>query len=387
MFCISVSYKKTPLNIRQKFSFSIDEHKEFIGNLIRENIITGGVIVSTCNRSEIYFSGSRSCSESVIKTLAEYKEINDDDIKKYCLFYGNENAVKHLFNVACGLDSMVLGEDEILRQVKEAYLNVSIWRFADSELNIIFQDALGCAKSEKSSTMLSATPVSIGTIAANLIEDYLFHVQNDVNKKEENEYSVMIIGVTGRIGLIVAKDLLAKGISVIGTSRQHNPELQLCVKDSNRFKVINFAERYLYMNRADVIVSATLSPHYTVTFNEYIEHSNKKHMFIDLAVPYDIDRKLCSLDNIKIYDIDYFENLSKQNTDIKIGEAKKAEKIIEKYVDNTMKKIYVRNFIIRLKEQGEHKEKWFFKMIYYLKKTLDSEQLKSVLDKILNSGD
>ena len=173
MFCISVSFKKTPLDIRQRFAFSWEEQESFLRNLMQREIITGGVMVSTCNRSEIYFTGEENPIGLVEKELSSWKQIETGLIKKYCLYYTDAGAVRHLFKVACGLDSMVLGEDEILHQVKEAYLFANNHGYTNSDLNIIFQGAFNCAKLSKSSTRLSNTPVSIGTLTANTVENYL----------------------------------------------------------------------------------------------------------------------------------------------------------------------------------------------------------------------
>ena len=141
MFCISVSFKKTPLQIRQQFAFSKEEHRSFLSGLVEKKGMTGGVIVSTCNRSEIYFTGGQGKMDEVEEFLSSFKQINKENIKKYCLYYQGKKAVRHLFQVTCGLDSMVLGEDEILHQVKEAYLFANNNGYTNSELNIIFQGA------------------------------------------------------------------------------------------------------------------------------------------------------------------------------------------------------------------------------------------------------
>ena len=139
MFCISVSFKKTPANVRQRFAFSKEEAKVFLDKLIKEQWITGGVIVSTCNRSECYFMGSRAYFSKIENWFAGYKKIDREWMKQYCLYYSGKRAIQHLYKVTAGLDSMVLGEDEILRQVKEAYLSAKEQGFVNSELNIIFQ--------------------------------------------------------------------------------------------------------------------------------------------------------------------------------------------------------------------------------------------------------
>ncbi len=388
MFCISASYKKTPLEARQGFAFSKEEQYIFIKNLIKDNIIKGGVILSTCNRSEIYFTGSRHSAEEVVKALALFKNTSDSNIKKYCLFYGGSRAASHLFNVTCGLDSMLLGEDEILRQVKEAYLAAFNAHHTDSELNIIFQDALNCAKSGKSKTRLSTTPVSIGTITANTIEKY---IRDNINRDNFPGKRVLVIGITGKTGGIVARDLAAKGIQVTGTTRKRGLEAGTWWQGSRLVQVTGFEERYKYINQVCVVVSATTSPHYTLTYNEYIKSTadNQERLLIDLAVPYDIDRKLAGLKNIKLLDIDYFNTLSKENTNIKLGELGKAEEAVKECADSTMKKIYIRGFLARVKENAVlsdkfNKEKWFRNMVYYLKDVMGSEGFKDVLEKIYN---
>ncbi|MCI9077940.1 MAG: glutamyl-tRNA reductase [Lachnospiraceae bacterium] len=388
MFCISASYKKTPLEARQGFAFSQEEQYIFTEKLIQDNIIKGGVILSTCNRSEIYFTGSSHSVEEVARNLALFKNTSDGNIKKYCLFYGGSRAASHLFNVTCGLDSMVLGEDEILRQVKEAYLAAFKAHHTDSELNIIFQDALNCAKSGKSKTRLSTTPVSIGTITANTIEKY---IEENINKDNFPGKRVLVIGITGKTGGIVAKDLASKGIQVTGTTRKRGLSAGTWWQGSRLVEVISFEERYKYINQVCAIASATTSPHYTLTYNEYLKYAadNQKRLLIDLAVPYDIDRKLAGLQNIKLLDIDYFNTLSKENTNIKLGELGKAEETVKECVEDTMKKIYIRGFLASIKENTVladkfNKEKWFSHMVYYLKDVLGSDGFKDVLERIYN---
>lgn len=381
MFCISVSYKKTPLSIRQKFSFSIKEQNQFLADLIAKKQIVGGVVVSTCNRSEIYFTGEKRAVAYVEHALAEFKQLEEKDIKKYGLAYGGKSAVRHLFKVTCGLDSMVLGEDEILRQVKEAYLYAAKNSYTDSELNITFQGALNCAKLEKSTTKLSTTPISIGTLTANETERYL----RTELAKENRDSLVLVVGATGKMGSIVAKDLMAKGIAVIGTSRSHHSCVEEVFEKMNGIQIVDFHDRYEYMNQVDAVISATASPHYIITAEDYEEKINEKkpRLLIDLAVPYDIDPAIEKINQVQLRDIDYFTALSKENNHIKLGELKKMDQLLDDCVEDTLKKTYIRDFHAKTKQTK--KEEWFQKMLYYLKDTLDSEQLKAVLEKIFET--
>ncbi len=374
MYCISISFKKTPLDIREKFAFQNKEQILFLSSLKNENIIKGGVLVSTCNRSELYFTESKNGFEQIEKSLSEAKNIPGEIIKKYCLYYEGKKAIKHLYRVACGLDSMVLGEDEILRQVKEAYLLAENEGLTDSELNIIFQGAFNCAKLSKSETELSNTPVSFGTLTARFTESFLL-------ENRELPQGVLVIGATGKIGSIVAKDLNDRGIRVIGTSRRKNPENAFDCGRQEQIEWIPFTSRYEILKEVSVVISATTSPHYTLTGEAFnLSKSKHNYLLIDLAVPFDIDKELANTAGIRLVDIDYFKTLSKENTDIKMDEAKKAAVIADECAEEVLKKLYIRSFQKKL--EGKHEEAWFDRMLYYLRDVLDSEQLLAVLEKI-----
>lgn len=377
MFCISVSFKKTPLSIRQKFAFSAEEQKRLLSGLWNAKKITGGVVVSTCNRSEIYVTGEKKALKAVENALAQQKEIDKESIKNYCLYYSGKKAVRHLFQVTCGLDSMVLGEDEILRQVKEAYQMASENGFANGELNIIFQGAFHCAKRSKSATKLSTTPVSIGTLTANAVEAYL----EEKKESPEKRGTVLVIGATGKIGSIVAKDLMAKGISVIGTQRRKHHGEEIFLSNDEQITFVDFHKRYDYLPEVDAIVSATSSPHYTLTRGEYEKRLQRKsHLLIDLAVPYDIDKEIGDISSVVLYDIDYFETLSRENNNLKLRELGKAEGLLEECVEEVMKNLYVREFNVHM--EGKKLEEWFPKMVYRLKEVLDSDEFLHVLRKL-----
>lgn len=423
MLCISVSYKKTPAQLRQKFSFSEDEQKDFLNRLLRNGIVSGGVILSTCNRSELYVTVSgrnpmvheeteagRSLGR-LEELFAEYKGLSHSQIRKNCLFYQGKRAVFHLYKVVCGLDSMVLGEDEILHQTKAAYQLSQELGCTDGELNIIFQGAFNCAKLSKSETRISETPVSIGTLTANCVAEFI----KEMTKQEENtsmsagggsgqlentsmpegeekgqreivqtredrnkKPCVMVIGAGGQIGSIVAKDLIAKGISVIGTSRSHPAREGLWQDEDMTW--IHFGRRYEYIHEVAAVVSATKSPHYTLTRDEFARARDcgESMLLVDLAVPYDIDRDIEDEAGVKVLGIDHFKELSERNSALKLNEAEKMSDIASECAEDALKRIYIRNFFAIMPRQ----EEWFSKMIFYLKDSLDSDTLLRVLKRI-----
>jgi len=379
MYCISISHKTTPVHIRELFAFSKQEQIEFGQQIMINEEITGCVFVSTCNRSDIYFTGEKKAINIMEKVVCQYKNISLVQNLKYFNVFCDESAIRHLFRVAIGLDSMVIGEDEILRQVKESYQLALENRFTNQELNIAFQGAVSSSKMIKTNTNISNIPVSIGTLTANCVVDFL---------KQNNCCNVLIVGITGQMGNIVAKNLSVKGdLNIIGISRKHNAANDLFENYSN-IEVVAYKDRYQFLERSDVIVSMTTSPHYTFTYNEVSEalKDNKKNkLFIDLAVPGDIDKEIATSKHCEILDIDYFEKASKNNNLTKLKELDKVELILDSRIDETLKDIYVQKFQpIMDAVNNTAQTKGFNYLFYHLKDSLNSEQLKAVLQALRN---
>ncbi len=373
MYCMSVSHKKAPVNIRERFALGTEEKSEFIKRLMKKEAVTGIVVLCTCNRSEFYVSGNRNAIRELQREAAEFKKLQQKELLQYLNIYSEEKAIRHLFKVTCGLDSMVLGEDEILGQVKDAYQFSKDLHTVDYEMNVLFQKAVTCSKRIKTDTNLSRTPLSIATLAAN--EVFRF-------EKEGGEKKVMVIGMTGKMGSTITKNILSKpGILVTGTVRSHNPELSVEVKNS-RVKVVDYKDRYQYMDDMDIVVSATLSPHYTVTCEELKEKltGGKKRLFMDVAVPVDMDPEIRGLAGLTLYDIDYFETLSKNNTEIKLKELDRAKAIMEEDLDGAVKEVVFHPYIHRLEElKTAFSGKRLDTLLYKIRDHVTSEELKVVL--------
>ena len=173
------------------------------------------------------------------------------DCQKQIFLFYDDKAISHLYNVVSGIDSMVIGEDEILGQIKRAYAFAQRCKTTGYELNTVFQAAIACAKRIKTETALSKTSVSMATLAA-----------NEVARLGEN-VSVMVIGATGKIGTSLVKNLVShKNISIITTLRNHNNDLTY----RNDVSAVEYNDRYKYIDKVDCLISATSSPHYTITY-------------------------------------------------------------------------------------------------------------------------
>ncbi len=369
MYVISITYKTAPVEIREKFCFKTDEKEEFLKQIFLSQEVDSCVLLSTCNRVEVYFTGYKSSVEFVQKAFAEYKKIDLDFLRSFIFIYQDSSAIKHLFKVTCGMDSMAFGEDEILGQVKEAYEFSLIKKTTNYELNMLFQSAISSAKKIKTETKISKIPISIATLAA-----------NEAFKFSGDDKKLLIIGATGKMGSTIIKNLSnKKNIKIYGTARIHNnSENSICIN----IKMVDYHERYKFMDKADIIISATTSPHYTITYRELLKHilTEKKRLFIDLAVPMDIDKKVKNIPKTMLYDIDFFEQVSKKNGSIIEEESIFANEILEKYVDNVKKDMMLRDFIKDLNRKKIDLNRDLKKSLFKYKNKSTSLELKVLLD-------
>lgn len=382
MYVISISHKTAPLRIRKLFAFTTEEQIAFIRSAFQHPDISQCILLNTCNRLEVYFEGNTKAPNTIESLLEAYKKISPQTAVKYYHHFEGKNAIFHLFKVAAGIDSMLIGEDEILGQVKTAFALALHEGTTAFTLNTIFKQAITAAKIIKTQTGLSRTPVSIGTLAANLV----FNM-------DKEEKIVLVIGASGKTGTIVAKNLLAKPhIKVLGTLRTHKPKDTLEAFYEN-LTYVNYKDRYNRVDEADVVVSATSSPHYTVTLEEYRDSikTEKSRVFIDLAVPPDIDQRLGKEKNIALYNMDYFETLSKTNNLLKKQEAETASEVLNSLVDDTLKELNFHGFLPQLDNLKAYFENHTIEnTLYKLRKLANNQELSTVisaLTKLMESED
>ncbi|WOO36447.1 glutamyl-tRNA reductase [Anaerocolumna sp. AGMB13020] len=374
IYQIGISHKTAPVEIREQLAFSGSEKEEYLRLVKEEDNIRECVLITTCNRTEIYVTGDETAADKAMERMAEYKGLDLKDLKKYFLRYEGEGAVKHLMTVASGLDSMVMGEDEILGQVKRDYGQAYEGGNTAYLLNTLFREAISCSKAVKTETRLSKTPVSVGTLTAKEVITF----ETDKRKAKK----VLIIGISGKMGSIVMKNLYGTpGIGIAGTVRNHlsgdDVETQY-----TRIDYYDYKDRYEAVKDADVIISATQSPHYTITFKELenVLTDKKKRLFIDLAVPRDIDKDIRGMEGIQLIDMDYFEELAEENNKVKEEEAVNARKIIDKRTDEFMKTLIFHGFLPDLERiKGNLKETSLETLLYHMKNHVNKEELGSLL--------
>lgn len=357
---ISISHKNADLPVREKFSFPEEMQEKILQQLHAYPLIDECVMIGTCNRTEVYTWSSstneREIYEFVQSVLFEMAGMSEqDDVGKVLRFYGGKKAMHHLFLVASGLDSMVIGEDQILGQVKDAWQMAFRLGMTGTYLNTFFRYAVTAAKKVKTDTALSKTPVSTAVICIREAEHYLGSLDGK---------NVLIIGSGGKIGSVVLKNLLSDyAVNVFVTKRGQEllqPQKVEDHKYKKEYTVIPYEQRYDFIARMDVIISATSSPHYTLTYASVAkclkacgDRSNKKRAFMDLAVPLDIESRIGTLDGVLCSNIDDFGKTAKENNEIKLKEADAALKIIEEYEQDFEKWLIFQNSLSVIKEAKE----------------------------------
>ena len=344
MFCISLTFRDADVDLREQYSW--DEQVP--------DSLSKGVFLSTCNRVEVYGVGD----------LYPLVGTWFSGVKSRLALYEGENAVRHLFKVAAGLDSMVLGEDEILGQVKTAFQDAQNAGRTDYELNTIFKSAITAAKRVKTDTKLSKTSVSVATLAASACSQYA--------EALDGPCKVVIVGASGEIGGKLAKDLLSIGkCQVAATVRKHR------VPDD--VERINYEDRYSHMAEADIIISATRCPYFTVTADRLAEFPEKKRLYIDLAVPRDIDPAL-----VPVITVDDLRELANKNNEIKQGEVPYAEAILEEELQTLYKDLAFHDLLPlleKLPEAADNKE--LRRFFYVFRETATAEELTAFINVML----
>lgn len=372
---IGINHNLAPINIRESVSFTDVQKIEAI-NYFLDRDIDEVVILSTCNRSEIYIQAKNI--DEKIKFLEDFYErfFNVADIKEYLFSKKNTSAVEHLFKVASGLDSIVLGEDQILGQVKDAH-DFSMQLGSSKKIfNKLFREAINVAKDIKNTTKISHQPLSISYIGVKFI-------QSKIGKLEGKK--ALLIGM-GKMNKLTIKYLKEEKLDTIYVSKRNHGKIMELESKFKNIIPIRYEDRYKVMNDIDIVISATSSPHMVIRYDE-MPKIQKKILMMDIALPRDIDPKINKLENIEIYDIDNLKDIQDKNDNkrkelAKIGRQMISEKIIEfiEWIDSIKIDPTIESLNDKCLEIREDTLDYI-----YRKTNLDNRD-KKIIDKMLTSA-
>ena len=292
---IGIDYKKASVDVRAQFSFTKKNAAAALENLKKEPGILGCIILSTCNRMEIWASTGEDWKGSLYEFLCREKEKDPREFEKYFVKREEEEAVEHLFYLTSGLKSQILAEDQIITQVKDALALSREAYCTDNVLEVLFRMAVTAAKKVKTQVSFSRANSSVIHQAIERLEDQGFSIQGK---------TCMVIG-NGEMGKVTALALKEAGADVTVTVRQYRSGIVTIPQGCDR---INYGERLEFLPKCDLVVSATASPNYTLTMEQIENAKIPVHVvLIDLAVPRDIEPSAGTLNNVTLYDIDSFK--------------------------------------------------------------------------------
>lgn len=292
------------------------------------------LVLSTCNRTEIYFKAD---SRNINPREIVFKCLNwNMDLISYTFFLKDNDAVKHLMDVVCGLDSLILGEDQILGQIKDAYETSIEYKSINSELQRLFQIAITCGKEFRSRARLGEIPVSSSSM-----------VVKEGTKRGLKNY--MILGY-GKVGTLLTKYLLEEEIESIYIAARN---LNSVAVDDSRVKVIPFTDKKKFYKDVECIVSCTSAPHIVVNSEDL---PDKKLLIFDLAVPRDVHESVYRMNNTEVYNIDSITALQDNNQEERLKRIEENRYIIDDYIrdfTNWMKTREISSLIEGIKSFGE----------------------------------
>lgn len=295
---LGIDYKNADLAVRDEISFTDQKKMEFF-HRSEEVGIDQVMILSTCNRSEIYYFYENADQIKKIQDIycRMFQKVN---IKQYIRHCEEEQAVSYLFRVTAGLESMVLGEDQILGQVKDALDFSRTMGFSKKELNKVVRDAITCAKKVKTTFKMSEKPVSVGYIG-------ILELEKICGIKGK---TILMIGSgdTAILALRYLYEYEAGMIYLCSRTLAHAGNVQ---KEFQEIKIISYDQRYEIMKQCDIVVSATSAPHVVVKKEDFMPE--KSITFLDLAAPRDIDSKLSDDPKVNLINLDTINEISKAN--------------------------------------------------------------------------
>ncbi|GAA0125936.1 glutamyl-tRNA reductase [Clostridium sp. CTA-19] len=362
--------KDVTLDVRSRFSINSSDLESNLLNL--KNFLDEVIIISTCNRTEVYFSSQESNNDLLVEKIFLTLNWDINDIK-YTFISTGENAVRHIMELCCGFHSKILGEDQILGQVKDGYFKSLELNVIKGPLERLFINAIGCGKEFKTETMLYKIPVSSSSIA----------IKEAINKQKR---IFMIIGF-GDVGKLCFKNLLVNDnnfdrlyIACRDIEKVKNDDL---IKNSNdKVEIIHVNDKNKYLHKIDVLISCTSSKNFIIEKNDVEDIKNL--LIFDLAVPRDVCNSIDNLLNITVYDIDEIHTIDAENKKLRKTLMEEHYYIVKKYMYEYLEWVKLRSLsphIMKMIKKSNIIYSTRFKTYTQKKFTKDNDKLVETLIK------
>lgn len=356
--------KNTEVEIREKLSLSQKKREVYSKELLK--YFDEVVILSTCNRTEIYFNGSLKGEEGLKKI---FEVLNwDINLREYCFYLNEKETVRHLMEVVCGFHSKILGEDQILGQIKDAYHLADELGSVKHELQRLFQEAITCGKKFRTEGKLYEIPVSSASIAISEA------IKNDSKR-------IMVIGY-GEVGKLVVKYALSNDIK----------ELNIVVRkvesvkdiEDKRVNIMNYEDGRNIINDMDCVVSCTSAPHLIIE-KKHIKENGNKIIIFDLALPRDVDEKVKEYTRVNLYDIDDISSIDDDNKKLRKERMLKFKDIINAYIEEYFNWKDIRNIAAVIQDMKKNSSKVIKERQTTLKNKCNDKKDIEIAQKLIKS--
>mgnify|MGYP000107825092 CR=1 FL=1 len=351
---ISINYKNSPIEVREKFYFEDNEKIDFYNFVSEQFPIDGIIVLSTCNRTEIYYEYENHLGQEkrifhiIMKCLVEFKKY-PEGLSPYAIKkIGSIDVSRHLFRLISGLESMIVGEFQIVDQLKEAFYFSKQKKIIGPILSRIFQKSFETGKDVRSNTKISKGAVSVSYAAVEIIS----------KKYDLKKASILCVG-TGETSKLSIKHLLKKKIkNIVVTNRTDKKAKSFA--NSYELDFVSFKDYKQYFSKIDIAIFSTSSSSPLLSFSEVNdlmkERKNKKLLLVDLSIPRNIEGEISSISGVDLVSIDGLKDLVNKNYKKRKSEIEKAQQIIDNHIsdfDSWISSRQLRTSILSIKKQME----------------------------------
>ncbi|MFP2400168.1 glutamyl-tRNA reductase [Citrobacter braakii] len=323
LLALGINHKTAPVSLRERVTFSPDTLDQALDSLLAQPMVQGGVVLSTCNRTELYLSVEEqdNLQEALVRWLCDYHNLNEEDLRNSLYWHQDTDAVSHLMRVASGLDSLVLGEPQILGQVKKAFADSQKGHLNASALERMFQKSFSVAKRVRTETDIGASAVSVAFAACTLARQ-IFESLSTV--------TVLLVGAGETIEL-VARHLREHQVKKMIIANRTRERAQV-LADEVGAEVISLSDIDARLQDADIIISSTASP-LPIIGKGMVERAlknrrNQPMLLVDIAVPRDVEPEVGKLSNAYLYSVDDLQSIISHNLAQRKAAAVEAETIV-----------------------------------------------------------
>jgi glutamyl-tRNA reductase len=322
IYAIGLSHKTAPISVRERVAFGHQQTEDALSDLVRLEGVQEAAILSTCNRAEIYCAlQSAENASTVARWLEQYHRLEPGALREYFYFYRGERAVRHLMRVACGLDSMVIGEPQILGQLKAAYRSAGRSGALGGVLDRLFRDAFKTSKRVRTRTGIGTGPVSVASAAGGLaVQEFC----------QPSPRGILFIGA-GRTTELVARHLAVKSSTRTIFANRSLENAQRLAQLLNG-QACSLAQITDHLPEVDILVSSTSSPNPIIHTEQIAEsmriRDNRPLIIVDLAVPRDVEPSVGEIEGVSLYTIDDLRCITEQNWRFRAAAADQADAVI-----------------------------------------------------------